>query len=100
MICVAAHGLSRLPGPSCQEHDAWVPLITMNGIELYYEVHGSGAPLVLLGGLGLDVSEMSMLTGPLAASFQVIAVDNRGAGRSASRPARTRLNRWLPTSPT
>jgi len=38
---------------------------------------------VLLSGLGLDVSEMSMLTGPLAASFQVTAVDNRGAGRSA-----------------
>lgn len=63
-----------------------MPLITVNGIELYYEVHGSGAPLVLLGGLGLDVSEMSMLTGPLAASFRVIAVDNRGAGRSAKPP--------------
>jgi 3-oxoadipate enol-lactonase len=60
-----------------------VPLITVNGVELYYEVRGSGAPLVLIGGLGQDVSEMSMLTGPLAASFQVIAVDNRGTGRSA-----------------
>ena len=62
-----------------------MPLVSVNGIELYYEAHGSGAPLVLLGGLGLDVSEMSMLTGPLAASFQVIAADNRGTGRSAAR---------------
>lgn len=60
-----------------------MPLITVNGIELYYEVHGSGAPLVLLGGLGLDLSEMGRLTGPLATAFQVIVIDIRGAGRSA-----------------
>jgi pimeloyl-ACP methyl ester carboxylesterase len=60
-----------------------VPLIAVNGIELYYESHGTGAPLVVLGGLGLDVSEMGLLTGPLAARFLVIAADNRGAGRSA-----------------
>ena len=55
----------------------------MNDIELYYESHGSGAPLVMLGGLGLDVSEMGGLTGLLATRFRVIAVDNRGTGRSA-----------------
>ena len=60
-----------------------MPLIAVNGIELYYESHGTGAPLVVLGGLGLDVSEMGLLTGPLAARFLVIAADNRGAGRSA-----------------
>jgi 3-oxoadipate enol-lactonase len=64
-------------------HDAGVPLIAVNDIELYYESHGSGAPLVMLGGLGLDVSEMGALAGPLAAWFRVIAVDNRGTGRSA-----------------
>lgn len=60
-----------------------MPVVGVNDIELYYESHGSGAPLVLLGGLGLDVSDMRMLTGPLAEQFQVIAVDNRGTGRSA-----------------
>jgi 3-oxoadipate enol-lactonase len=60
-----------------------VPLIAVNDIELYYESLGSGAPLVMLGGLGLDVSEMRGLTGPLAARFRVIALDNRGTGRSA-----------------
>jgi len=63
-----------------------MPLIAVNGIELYYESHGTGAPLVVLAGLGLDVSEMGMLTGPLAARFRVIAADNRGAGRSAKPP--------------
>ena len=63
-----------------------MPLIAVNDVELYYESHGSGVPLVLLGGLGLDVSEMGMLIGPLADRFRVIAVDNRGAGRSAKPP--------------
>ena len=63
-----------------------MPLVAVNDVELYYEARGSGAPLVLLGGLGLDVSEMGMLTGPLAGRFHVIAVDNRGAGRSAKPP--------------
>ena len=77
--------------------DAGVPPIAVNGIELYYESHGTGAPLVVLGGLGLDVSEMGLLTGPLAARFRVIAADNRGAGRSAKPPARIRSSRWPPT---
>jgi 3-oxoadipate enol-lactonase len=63
-----------------------VPAIAVNGVELYYEAHGSGSPLVVLGGLGQDVSEMGMLTGPLADRFQVIAIDNRGSGRSAKPP--------------
>ncbi len=63
-----------------------MPLIAVNDVELYYGSRGPGAPLVVLGGLGLDVSEMGMLTGPLAERFRVIAVDNRGAGRSVKPP--------------
>ena len=63
-----------------------MPLIAVNDVQLYYESHGSGAPLVVLGGLGLDVSEMGKLTGPLAERFRVIAVDNRGTGRSVKPP--------------
>jgi len=52
MIRVAARGLSRLPGPFAPEHDAWVPLTGVNGIEFCYEGHGTGVPLVRLAGLG------------------------------------------------
>jgi 3-oxoadipate enol-lactonase len=76
----------RLPWPGRGEQDAGVPAIAVNGVELYYEARGSGAPLMVLGGLGQDVSEMGMLTGPLAERFQVIAIDNRGSGRSAKPP--------------
>ena len=63
-----------------------MPLTFVNDIELYYESHGSGDPLLLIGGLGLAVSEMQPLIEKLAAGHRVIAVDNRGAGRSAKPP--------------
>jgi 3-oxoadipate enol-lactonase len=63
-----------------------MPLTSVNDIELYYESHGSGDPLLLIGGLGMAVSEMQPLIEALAAGHRVIAVDNRGAGRSAKPP--------------
>ncbi|HLV27261.1 MAG TPA: alpha/beta fold hydrolase [Gemmatimonadales bacterium] len=55
----------------------------VNGINLYYQVHGTGKPLVLLHG-GLGVIEMfgPSISG-LAEGRQVIAVDLQGHGRTA-----------------
>src|SRR5580658_5216382 len=57
---------------------------SVNGLRLYYEVRGSGRPLVLLHG-GLLTIELSFgpLLGSLAASRQVIAVELQGHGRTA-----------------
>ena len=55
----------------------------VNGIKLYYEVHGEGRPLILLHG-GLGAIEMFGPNLPaLAASRRVIAVDLQGHGRTA-----------------
>ncbi len=55
----------------------------VNGIQLYYEIHGEGQPLVLLHG-GLGAIEMFGWNLPaLAAKRQVIAVDLQGHGRTA-----------------
>src|SRR6266851_2412040 len=55
----------------------------VNGIKLYYEVRGSGRPLVLLHG-GLGAIEMFGPNLPaLAKGRQVIAVDLQGHGRTA-----------------
>jgi len=65
----------------------------VNGINLYYEIHGTGRPLVLLHG-GLYSSEMWGPVLPLlAAGHQVIAVDLQGHGRTADidRPLDIRL---------
>jgi pimeloyl-ACP methyl ester carboxylesterase len=56
----------------------------VNGLQLYYEVHGSGRPLVLLHGglLTIDLNFGPLLE-PLAASRQVIAVELQGHGHTA-----------------
>ena len=62
----------------------------VNGLSLYYEIHGSGQPLVLLhGGFGLT-SMYGEILPLLAEGRQVIAVDLQGHGRTADidRPLR------------
>ena len=55
----------------------------VNGINLYYEIHGAGRPLVLLhGGLGaIEMFGPNLAT--VAERRQVIAVDLQGHGRTA-----------------
>src|SRR5216110_3083242 len=65
----------------------------VNGINLYYETHGAGRPLILLHG-GLGSGEMFGPVLPmLAERHQVIAVDLQGHGRTADidRPIDARL---------
>jgi pimeloyl-ACP methyl ester carboxylesterase len=60
-----------------------MPKIKTNAIEIYYEIHGSGTPLVLISGLGYSAWEWHKMVPFLAPHFQVITFDNRGAGQSA-----------------
>lgn len=56
--------------------------VTVNGVELYYEIHGEGSPLVMLHG---GVNPSDMFGAPLAAmaqAHQVIAIHLRGHGFS------------------
>jgi pimeloyl-ACP methyl ester carboxylesterase len=61
----------------------------VNGLELYYEIHGNGEPLILLHG-GLGSTGMFAELIPSLAGRQVIAVDLQGHGRTADidRPIR------------
>lgn len=55
----------------------------VNGVQLYYQVHGSGQPLILLHG-GIGAIEMFGPVLPmLATGRQVIAVDLQAHGRTA-----------------
>lgn len=60
-----------------------MPTITVNGIDLYYESHGTGDPVVLLHGLGSSTRDWEPQLGPLAQRFRVITLDIRGHGRSS-----------------
>ncbi len=55
----------------------------VNGLELYYEIHGSGAPMVLLHGAFGAVPMWGAILDGLAAERQVIAVELQGHGRTA-----------------
>lgn len=55
-----------------------------NGQELFYEIHGEGAPLVLVMGLGYDSSLWTLQQVPaLSTRFRVVILDNRDVGRSS-----------------
>ncbi len=63
----------------------------VNGLNLYYEIHGSGKPLILIhGGLGTIESLFGALLPELAKTRQVIAVELQGHGHTADidRPLR------------
>ena len=58
-----------------------MPLISSNGVNLNYEVHGQGDPLLLIMGFGMSgAAWVPML--PFFQGFQSIYFDNRGTGLS------------------
>ncbi len=59
-----------------------MPYVKVNDIQTYYEIRGDGEPLVLIVGLGTDISEWGGIIRWLAEKYQVLGFDNRGAGRT------------------
>jgi len=59
-----------------------MPQANSNGIDIYYEVTGSGRPILLISGLGYGLWMWHRMIPGLAEHFQVIAFDNRGAGKT------------------
>jgi len=59
-----------------------MPKVRVNDINIYYQVHGAGKPLVLISGLGYDWWQWHKMIPGLAEHFQVVAFDNRGAGQT------------------
>ncbi len=54
----------------------------VNGVSIYYETYGSGAPVLVLHGAGAFLETMHYFITALAPTHTVIAVDSRGQGRS------------------
>jgi pimeloyl-ACP methyl ester carboxylesterase len=56
----------------------------VNGLEMYYEVHGSGEPVVLLHGAFMSITNnWTGWIGELSKTRKVIAVEMQGHGRTA-----------------
>jgi pimeloyl-ACP methyl ester carboxylesterase len=81
LLQVPAHLAPRRPSAE----SLWcgrVPVARISDVDLYYELHGQGEPVVLIGGLGSDLGMFGGIVARLAATAQVLAFDNRGSGRS------------------
>jgi pimeloyl-ACP methyl ester carboxylesterase len=59
-----------------------MPKARINGIDLYYEIHGTGEPLVLIMGLRRNAEWWYLQIPAFSGRFQTVVFDNRGAGRS------------------
>ncbi len=59
-----------------------MPRASVNGINLFYEVRGTGVPLVLIAGLTADSQSWLPIVEHFASHFTTIVFDNRGVGRT------------------
>ncbi|HZB83572.1 MAG TPA: alpha/beta hydrolase [Rubrobacteraceae bacterium] len=55
----------------------------VNGLNMYYEIHGTGQPLVLLHGAYMTIDLMGEVVPALAETRQVVAAELQGHGRTA-----------------
>ena len=60
-----------------------MPFITVNGIQLYYEIKGDGPPLLIISGTGADLRNPRP-ENPTLNGFRVLRYDQRGLGQTAS----------------
>jgi pimeloyl-ACP methyl ester carboxylesterase len=65
--------------------------LKLDDVELYYELHGDGAPLLLIAGLASDSQSWQPVIGDLASRFHVITLDNRGSGRTIPQESATSI---------
>ncbi len=63
-----------------------MPVVTAEGFDLHYERTGHGARLLFLTGSGTTVGQSRLLVDRFTASFDAVAFDYRGMGRSGSPP--------------
>jgi pimeloyl-ACP methyl ester carboxylesterase len=77
-------------GETVTQTDVQSGYAPVNGLQMYYEIHGTGEPLVLLPGGFMTVAMLEPLVAELAQTRQVIAVELEGHGHTPilNRPLR------------
>lgn len=71
------------PGTQGAREQATRGYAVINGLDMYYEIHGSGEPLVLLHGGLMTIEGFGLLLPALSQTRQVIAVELQGHGHTA-----------------
>jgi len=65
-----------------RDYVGFMPSADSDGVNIHYELAGTGDSLVLIGGLGVHTGEYRPLIDALARHHLVLAADNRGSGFS------------------
>lgn len=73
MVLTACWAQAQSPGRTAEIH----------GVHIYFEIHGSGEPVILLHGAGGSSQDWLSSLGDLGGNFQLIIPDMRGHGRSS-----------------
>jgi len=66
-----------------------MPYTKVNNVDLYYEVHGRGAVLLLISRLASDSQCWQGVLQRLAKHHTVIVFDNKGVGKSSFAPSKS-----------
>jgi aminoacrylate hydrolase len=70
-----------------------MPKASVDGIDIYYEIHGGGPPVLLIAGLGGEGAYWQPQLEPLSRHFQIIVHDHRGTGQSTASNAKISVER-------
>jgi pimeloyl-ACP methyl ester carboxylesterase len=79
-VLAASSLASAQPTPPAAMKTGYAPV---NGLKMYYEIHGSGEPLVLIHGGVVGITMFGPNVDALAKTRQVIAVELQGHGHTA-----------------
>ena len=60
-----------------------MPTAAVNGIDIYYELHGEGPPLMYISGTGNDLRRSPASILPVNRWFETLSYDQRGLGRTS-----------------
>ncbi len=71
-----------------------MPITRLRDIDVYYEVHGAGEPVLLLHGLGSSTEDWESQAGHLSRTRQVITSDVRGHGRTSKPRGRYTIHQF------
>ena len=80
LLIGAAFAVVAFPASAQSEPDGGT--VAVNGMELYYEVSGEGAPLIVLHGAYMNIPSMGEIIPMLAETHTVYALEFQGHGRS------------------
>jgi pimeloyl-ACP methyl ester carboxylesterase len=83
MLRTALTALAMLPTvTTLAESQATGRRVSVNGMQMYYEVSGSGEPLIVLHGAYMNIPAMGAIIPLLAKTHRVYAVELQGHGRT------------------